>query len=205
MLADPGVIQRTPETCFPIPAQVMEMLLRGERAEENVTDGTRSFCVRCFVWRTEKASIHSTGLLNQLLKIARPTRAHHCSICQRCVLNFDHHCSVFGRCITSGNLCFFYGLIALGTTGGLTFTLSLVLSLSLSWDFVREKPLIYISICLLLFLYCCRGPLRWLCCAAVTQCRAVLCKHRRSRESAESGDGSGSVQASLQTANTAVI
>lgn len=176
MLADPGIIQRTPETCSPIPAQVRELLLRGEQAVENVTDGPRSFCVRCLVWRPEKAT---GGFLNPLLSKlgGLQTKTHHCSICQRCVVHFDHHCSVFGRCIGAGNIGFFYGLILLGSMGALTSSLSTILALSLTWDLVREKPEIYVPICVLLGLYCCRRPLRSLL-DLLVHCCAMSCRRR---------------------------
>ena len=96
-LADPGIIRRSDDTCRPLPAPVVERL----RAAEPLTgltnlrdsDGSGSFCVRCCVWR--------------------PPTAHHCSICQRCVRDFDHHCSIFGGCIggstpeCKGNLLLF--------------------------------------------------------------------------------------------------
>ena len=170
MLADPGVIQRTPETCSPIPVQVQELLLRGEEAVENVTDGPRTFCVRCLVWRPEKpAGFHPW------YKLGLQMKPHHCRICQRCVVHFDHHCGVFGRCIGAGNIGFFYGLICLGSMGALTCTLTTILALSLTWDLVREKPEIYVTLSVLLGLYCCRRPLRYLV-DAMIHCCAMLWK-----------------------------
>ena len=94
-IADPGVVRRSEATCLPVPTAVNQRL----DAEEpltglgNIVDGDLSYCVRCCVWR--------------------PPGAHHCSICQRCVRQFDHHCSIFGQCVggstaqCKGNLLIF--------------------------------------------------------------------------------------------------
>ncbi|TMW63283.1 hypothetical protein Poli38472_002224 [Pythium oligandrum] len=37
----------------------------------------------------------------------KPSRAHHCSICQRCVLKMDHHCPWVNNCVGLGNHKFF--------------------------------------------------------------------------------------------------
>lgn len=43
----------------------------------------------------------------------KPERAHHCRICERCVLIMDHHCPWMGNCVGYHNLkpfflyCFF--------------------------------------------------------------------------------------------------
>jgi hypothetical protein len=83
MWGDPGTIKRTPENCFPQPDIVMEKLRNGESLSSvgNIHDDGHVFCIRCLVWRPDDLN------------------SHHCSTCQRCVVDFDHHCGVFGRCI----------------------------------------------------------------------------------------------------------
>lgn len=37
----------------------------------------------------------------------KPERCHHCSTCQRCVLNMDHHCPWISNCVGFANRKFF--------------------------------------------------------------------------------------------------
>jgi palmitoyltransferase len=38
----------------------------------------------------------------------KPARAHHCSICKKCVLKMDHHCPWFNNCIGHYNHRYFF-------------------------------------------------------------------------------------------------
>eukprot|EP00808_Paulinella_micropora_P020046 g63420.t1 len=129
---DPGVVVRSVHTCFPLPAAAASCLRAGQTLpDQNNIEATHlepamlikhTFCVRCWVWR--------------------PPKSHHCSICQRCVMEFDHHCAVLGRCIAGrpacpqrGNMLAFNILIAMGFTG-VTTALSAVgwaLGLRVGW------------------------------------------------------------------------
>ena len=75
---DPGYVARSQETCFPVPHELLELLGTGEQQVVNIKDDVndRTYCVRCFVWRPNKGR---TG-----------RKSHHCSSCQRCVVDFDH-------------------------------------------------------------------------------------------------------------------
>ena len=170
--SDPGIIQRSHETCFPFPDEVRLALtkkmvppttteLSSTSQQQEQEDNNelppqyiRSsngdiFCTRCFVWRTRQRrqdegnsgddndNDHSSS--SPCSCCCSPSRAYHCSICQRCVEDFDHHCSVFGRCIAGrglkGNMKYFVSLLFLGATAGATCSISLIVSLVLRFGF----------------------------------------------------------------------
>jgi len=136
MWGDPGVVKRTPENCMPLPPQVAEKLTAGESLDglANIRgDGGRVFCIRCYVWRPATPKAIPPLYLFGMQVDCSVKGVHHCSMCQRCVTDFDHHCGVFGRCIASGNMRYFRGVIAVGYVGVLTCGISVVAVAGVRW------------------------------------------------------------------------
>lgn len=66
MCTDPGSV---PKDARPLVSDIEE---RDYEANETTRDRYRKFCRRCNAFK--------------------PQRAHHCSICGRCIVKMDHHC-----------------------------------------------------------------------------------------------------------------
>jgi palmitoyltransferase len=56
-------------------------------------------------------NIHSGTLSCNKCANAKPQRAHHCSICDVCILKMDHHCPWINNCVGHFNHRYFYLLI----------------------------------------------------------------------------------------------
>ncbi len=137
-LANPGVVRRSRAACLPVPPEVARRLIEAYHySSEGISnihgDDGSSYCVRCLVWR----------------RPAPGRKAHHCSTCGRCVVDFDHHCGVLGRCIAgsglSGNLWAFYSLLGLSYSGGLT-TLGALVG-GFSWKYGGTGAGVTLGVC----------------------------------------------------------
>lgn len=143
MFGNPGIIERSQETCFPLPQKIVEKLKDGESlAGKNVVEEEQTYCTRCFVWRTPFSD--ESPECNACSDIACGGTYsyrcyHHCGICERCVRDFDHHCTFFGRCIAGqgfgGNMGYFMLLIAMGPAGITTCGLAAVLCMCVMWGY----------------------------------------------------------------------
>ena len=134
---DPGTIERTPQTCLPLPDEVAAALRTKAPLPEfnHRTDDGREYCVRCLVWRPPRASAPPPSPKPAAPPRGRcatwralccdyrrfffgaegPLPAHHCRVCGRCARDFDHHCSSLGACITARNMPLFKGLVLLAS------------------------------------------------------------------------------------------
>lgn len=99
------LISRSEMNSFPLPAEVDQLIRAGRpiaTLPHNIESGNDTFCIRCLVWRRAGADAASARGVERARQRRRwkKSHAHHCSVCQRCVKDFDHHCGVLGRCIS---------------------------------------------------------------------------------------------------------
>lgn len=73
-------------------------------------DGTVNYCRNC--------------------RLLKPERAHHCSVCNKCVIRMDHHCPFFGNCIHFSNHKFFLLTLFYASMGTLYIVITGIACLS---------------------------------------------------------------------------
>ncbi|KAI5644892.1 DHHC palmitoyltransferase domain-containing protein [Phthorimaea operculella] len=96
------VIQPVPDR-FKLPETEIEKLLSAD-SEDQQRSILENFAKELpIVTRTNSGSVR---YCNRCVVI-KPDRAHHCSICARCVLKMDHHCPWVNNCVCYFNYKFF--------------------------------------------------------------------------------------------------
>merc|ERR1712113_16194 len=75
--------------------------------------------------------------MGKMCNVWKPDRVHHCSICNRCILNMDHHCPWINNCVGFYNRKFFIQLLLY------VFVTLIIVVMSSSWDF-----LVHVFICI---------------------------------------------------------
>ena len=70
-----------------------------------------------------------------MCNVFKPERCHHCSMCNRCVLNMDHHCPWINNCVGFWNRKYFMLLLiyVLLTTYYVLATMAADTYKSLAW------------------------------------------------------------------------
>ena len=110
----------------------------GYSTDEINTNKTERFCT---IWNYEK-----------------PNRSHHCSLCNKCVLEMDHHCPWINNCVGKRNKKYFYRFIIwciIGTGYIAIITFPLYLKVSFEDPEMIEKTNIYSrGLLLLIFPLC---------------------------------------------------
>lgn len=59
------------------------------------------------LWKGSMLLKNGDSVIDYCSSSVKPERAHHCSICERCVRRMDHHCPWVNNCVGEGNQKYF--------------------------------------------------------------------------------------------------
>lgn len=93
LFVDPGGV---PETYTP-ESQLTALINEGDTAHPT-SPSLVSIEVRCNDGSIVQVPVGSAKLCRKCNRL-KPPRAHHCSICEKCILRMDHHCPWINNCV----------------------------------------------------------------------------------------------------------
>jgi len=155
---EPTVLAR--ERMQTLPDEIAKSLSAGTPLPgENVVDAQgRVFCVRCMLWRPDAPAatphVHAgADGCGQCSGNSGGTSVHHCSVCQRCVVDFSHHCVFFQRCFGGrglrGNLKYLVLIKVAGVAAVVTVLAAVMTQASLdSRNASRVSPYVVVEFAL---------------------------------------------------------
>jgi hypothetical protein len=94
MTTDPGAV---PPDAKPLP-EPPKKVHDDDNDETNSTDDNEPYSL---------LNVPPPRRLCRRCKTYKPERAHHCSICRRCIIKMDHHCPWVNNCVGIGNHKYF--------------------------------------------------------------------------------------------------
>mmetsp|Transcript_8360 Transcript_8360/g.10576 ORF Transcript_8360/g.10576 Transcript_8360/m.10576 type:complete len:422 (-) Transcript_8360:190-1455(-) len=112
MTTDPGAV--------PPDAEPVQQSLDGNGKDNNKNDATAGDS-------TEVSNRRLAKRLCRRCNAYKPDRAHHCSICKRCIIKMDHHCPWVNNCVGIGNHKYFL-LFIFYTFCSCSYAMSLVIA-----------------------------------------------------------------------------
>lgn len=93
----------------------------------------------------------STSRTCRTCQAGKPPRAHHCSMCKRCVLKMDHHCPWVGNCVGFANYKFFVLFLFWSSVLGLYSALTMLPSMFAFSLHVSPLPIMIVFFIALVF------------------------------------------------------
>ncbi|KAH6601842.1 hypothetical protein BASA61_001735 [Batrachochytrium salamandrivorans] len=88
--------------------------------------------------QTDPTSLSSKPIERRCRKceFPKPARAHHCTICKRCIMKMDHHCPWIHNCVGVFNYRYFYLFLVYITIGTGYFS---IMSAGVAWKVFSGK------------------------------------------------------------------
>jgi len=125
MTTDPGSVPPDASP-LPEPSTSSDALEEGQRQTNNATKGANddSQTEALIIPKHRQPPARGRRLCRRCNSF-KPQRAHHCSVCKRCIIKMDHHCPWVNNCVGIGNHKYFL-LFIFYTCMSCIYSLSLV-------------------------------------------------------------------------------
>ena len=125
MTTDPGAV---PKNAYPLQDDTQEMNILDNGVNNGNNNNNNNINNNNVNNGSNNNTIPKFKKFCKKCEAFKPARAHHCSICMRCIVKMDHHCPWVNNCVGIGNHKFFI-LFIFWTNVVCSYSLVMVLSM----------------------------------------------------------------------------